>query len=289
MKTRSGKNFELVAWVALSVSLFAPGCSARPPAGEATGTRNFLQRICPDGDTVEGIDVSRYQGVIDWVSVAQSGRAFAITRVSDGTRFPDAQFARNWSMIPARGLVRGLYQFFRAGQDPIAQADLMLNMTAADPVSYGDLPPVMDIETADGQATSVVRANMQTWLDYVQAATGMVPIIYTANFMSSIIGTGFAGYPLWVANWGATCPLMPTGWTSWIVWQYSSTGSVPGISGNVDLDRFNGGIGDLYAYVSPPAGTSEPTGPVVEDDLSQPAGNAMGDCSRGMRGCAAEE
>lgn len=239
------------------------------------------QRICPDGPIVNGVDVSRYQGMVDWAAVRQSGRSMAIARVSDGTRFPDAQFPRNWSVMALRGFVRGAYQYFRASQDPIAQADLFLSYLADDPIGWGDLPPIMDIETADGQSASVVRARMQIWLDYMEAATGTTPIIYTANFMSNIIGPSFGSYyPLWVANWNVTCPLMPVGWSSWVIWQYSSTGRVPGIQGNVDMDRFNGALQDLYDYVGDPSWRSTPFRPEIpipEDDLSQPAGNVMGD------------
>ncbi|MBI3658785.1 MAG: hypothetical protein HY232_20520 [Acidobacteria bacterium] len=242
------------------------------------------QRVCPDGPTVEGIDVSRYQGMVDWAAVRQSGRDMAIARVSDGTRFPDAYFARNWEVMSTRGFVRGAYQFFRAGQDPIAQADLFLSNIDSDPIVSGDLPPIMDIETADGQSTAVVRAKMQTWLDYMEEATGKTPIIYTAAFMSSVIGTGFSQYPLWVANWRVTCPLMPSGWSGWVMWQYSSTGRVPGVTGNVDMDKFNGSLDDLWYFASGPGMDPAPKwrAPALEeseplDDLSQPGGSVMGD------------
>jgi lysozyme len=257
------------------------------------GASASAQRICPDGPIVNGIDVSRYQGVVDWAAVRQSGRSMAIARVSDGTRFRDAQFPRNWSVMALRGFVRGAYQYFRAGQDPIAQADLFLSYIQNDPIGWGDLPPVMDIETSDGQPASVVRANMWAWLTYMQDATGTTPIIYTANFMSSVIGPEFGWYyPLWVANWGVTCPLMPSGWSSWVIWQHSSTGRVSGVPGNVDLDRFNGSLQDLFDYVGDPAwrsGALAPEEPIPEDDLSQPGGSVMGDGIRAYQARGGDE
>src|SRR5438132_535368 len=83
-------------------------------------------------------------------------------------------------------------------------------------------------------------------LERIEAATGRKPIIYTAAFMGGHIGNGFASYPLWVANYGATCPLMPANWTHYVAWQYTSTGGVPGVpSTNVDHDIWNGDVASL--------------------------------------------
>jgi hypothetical protein len=94
---------------------------------------------------------------------------------------------------------------------------------------------------------------MHKWLDRVKSKTGRTPIIYTAAFMSGNVGTGFTAYPLWVANYGVSCPTMPSNWTHWKFWQSSSTGSVSGISGAVDVDEFNGTLGDLMKFVGGPA------------------------------------
>ena len=219
-----------------------------------------------------GIDVSYYQGTITWASVKASGQKFAITRVSDGMTFADSKFITNWQAIKAQGLVRGTYQFFRPGQDPLGQANFLLaRVAAAGGFQPNDLPVVMDMETADGQTPATIQARMHIWLNRIEAATGKKPIIYTANFMSGNIGTGFSSYVLWVANYGAVCPLMPSGWAQWKIWQYSSTGSVSGISGNVDVNKWNGTLAQLIDYVTPPpvkppdAGTPKPDAGVVAD------------------------
>src|ERR1019366_5880374 len=84
----------------------------------------------------------------------------------------------------------------------------------------------------------------------VQAGTGKLPMIYTATgYWGPDVGsTAFGSDPLWVANWGVTCPALPTGWSNWVVWQYSDTGSVNGISGAVDLDEFNGTLAQLQSF-----------------------------------------
>lgn len=227
--------------------------------------------VCPGAATVPGIDVSYYQGVISWASVKASGQKFAITRVSDGLTYPDSKFITNWQAIKAQGLVRGTYQFFRPGQDPLAQANFVLSrVAAAGGFQPNDLPVVMDMETADGQSPTTIQARMHVWLNRIEAATGKKPIIYTANFQSGNIGTGFSSYVLWVANYGATCPLMPSGWAQWKIWQYSSTGSVSGIGGNVDVNKWNGTLAQLIAYVTPPPPPPRPDAGVKPDAGTRP-------------------
>src|SRR5262249_36275361 len=76
--------------------------------------------------------------------------------------------------------------------------------------------------------------------------------IYTAASQTATIGTGWTAYPLWVANWGVQCPSMPSDWKQWLMWQSSSTGTVSGITGNVDLDTFNGSLQDLITFAEGP-------------------------------------
>jgi lysozyme len=205
--------------------------------------------VCPAAATVAGVDTSSWQGAIDWAAVKSSGRAFAIARVSDGLDFPDARFAADWPAIKSAGLIRGVYQFFRPAQDPLAQADFLVAQLARQgALGAGDLPAILDVETTDGQPASVVVARMQAWLDRVAARTGKRPMIYTAAFMSSVLSTSFASYPLWVANYGVTCPRLPAGWSAWRIWQSGDQGRVPGISGGVDVDVFDGTLADLQAF-----------------------------------------
>ena len=92
-----------------------------------------------------------------------SGRGFAIARVSDGTANPDPTFAANWSGIKAAGMVRGVYQFFRASVDPTAQANLLARAPIGT-LESGDLPPVADVEVMDGESGATLVANLATWV-----------------------------------------------------------------------------------------------------------------------------
>jgi lysozyme len=243
------------------------GCASRTEQAEqCLGQGAFELRVCAADETVEGIDVSYYQGTVDWSAVQRAGKVFAFARVSDGTAHPDSQFARNWPAMKAAGLIRGAYQFFRASVDPTAQANLLLSMLeAAGGLKPGDLPPVLDVETVDGQSNATVVARMRTWLARVEQAIGRKPLIYTAAMMSTVLADHFSSYPLWVANYTTQCPLMPSGWTDWKFWQKSSTGSVAGITGNVDLDVFNGTLAELRAFaLQPPDGGTSPDAGVVD-------------------------
>jgi lysozyme len=241
-----GAKMKPQAFMAAAFAYGTLGCA--PSSPELCASVASPLTLCPAGAITRGIDVSVYQGTVDWTAVATSGVAFAFARVSDGIAFPDTQFAVNWTRIRAAGLSRGAYQFFRASEDPVAQANLVLSaLSEGDGLSPADLPVVMDVETSDGQSSDEVRTHMAVWLEAVAAGTGRRPIVYTNVATAAAIGTGFSGYPLWVASWQATCPSLPAGWSSWAIWQYASTGAVAGIEGDVDLDELDGTLDDLPA------------------------------------------
>lgn len=232
----------------LTCAMYAAGCSSSDPApGDGcVGSGSEALKTCAKGSTLTGVDVSAYQGTVNWSQIKGSGRQFAFVRISDGLNSPDSKFAQNWPAMKAVGIVRGSYQFFRPSQDAGLQAQMVLDkLAAAGGLKPGDLPPVLDLESADGLASSVVVAKAKVWLAKIEAAIHVKPIVYTAAFMSDVIGTSFGGYTLWVANYTTACPTMPSGWTDWQFWQNADNGSVPGISGNVDTDFFNGTLPQL--------------------------------------------
>src|SRR5690242_4540926 len=97
-------------------------------AGEISTTETeALTAKCSGGNTVKGIDVSYYQGSINWNAVKNDGVKFAFIRVSDGTGYIDSKFSSNWSGAKNAGILRGAYQFFRSDEDPIRQADILIN------------------------------------------------------------------------------------------------------------------------------------------------------------------
>jgi lysozyme len=257
----------------------ALGCSsADAPSNEGCVESGAAAlKTCAKGATVTGVDVSSYQGTVSWTQIKGSGRAFGIVRISDGLNSPDSKFAQNWPAMKAAGIVRGSYQYFRPSQDAGLQAQMVIDkLAAAGGLGAGDLPPVLDLETADGLSASVVVAKAKAWLTKVEAAIKVKPIVYTAAFMSGTIGTSFGGYTLWVANYGTTCPTMPSGWTDWQFWQNDDSGSVAGIAGNVDTDFFNGTLADLKTHALGAPGTPPSTAgaaPVAFYGATAPGGN----------------
>src|SRR5579864_8091651 len=113
-------------WSSLLPALFAvcvgAACAGSPGPDKSCATSAALQ-ACPGTSVVRGVDVSTYQGAIDWTQVKAAKMDFAFARISDGTTHPDAQFAANWQGMKAAGVVRGSYQYFRASEDPTAQAN----------------------------------------------------------------------------------------------------------------------------------------------------------------------
>lgn len=245
---------QVCGWVACIMSLtMATGCAQgvfdEEDAVESVELTDALRR-CAQGPTVKGIDVSFYQEGVNWASVKQAGYRFGIARISDGTRFRDEYFQRNWSGIKAQGMVRGSYQFFRPQQSATQQAQIVID--AVGKLGPGDLPVVLDVESADGASSAAIVSGMQTWLDLVEEGTGKRPIIYAASgFWNTLRNTSqFASYDLWVANYQATCPAMPDTWGDWTMWQYTDREQVPGVRGGVDANLFQGSYEQLVAYAN---------------------------------------
>ncbi|MEO9195152.1 MAG: GH25 family lysozyme [Polyangia bacterium] len=203
-----------------------------------------------------GVDVSYYQGTINWSAVADTNRgnkSFAFIRANDGYTH-DTRFATNWQGAYDAGLYRGAYTFFRASDDPTQQAQVLLDSIGGQ-IGDQDLPPVLDLEVKDGMSAATVAKGAEAWLSYVYSALGRRPIVYTGPGFESLLGNpgGLAEYPLWVASWTTSCPSMPADWKSWEFWQnhVASGGTVSGIAGKVDLDFFNGDADALAAYAGP--------------------------------------
>lgn len=202
----------------------------------------------PADGPLPGIDVSHWQGAIDWDAVEDDGVEFAFIKATEGGDYTDPRFAANWAGARQAGVVRGAYHFFRPQTDAMAQVAHFLRTVQLAP---GDLPPVLDVEVTDGRSAAQIAAGVRTWLQEVERVTGRRPILYTrASFWTGQMGGGFGGYPLWVAHYGVSSPNIPAEWSGWTFWQHSDAGRVDGISGDVDLNWFNGDRAELNAFVS---------------------------------------
>lgn len=199
----------------------------------------------------QGIDVSHYQGTINWQSVKQAGIAFAFAKATDGESNVDSQFKTNWQGMKSAGIIRGAYHFFEPTQDATAQANNFVQIVGN--LQASDLPPVIDVEISNGASNSQMISGVTTWLNIVQQSLGRMPMIYTvASFWNAHLNSQFGDYSLWIANYGVQSPTIPQGWSDWAFWQHSQSGSVSGVTGSVDLDWFNGLPADLMAFLKVP-------------------------------------
>jgi lysozyme len=220
---------------------------------------------------IQGIDVSHFQGTVNWQEVKLAGMKFAIVKATEGQTSVDPQFKNNWQNIHAAGLLRGAYHFFDAGVDGSAQARHFLQTA---PLAAGDLPPVIDVEAAASAGNATILQEVQNWLNTVEQALNRLPMIYTtASFWNSHLNHNFGNYPLWVAEYGVAVPKIPAGWSNWQFWQYSQSGKVNGVTGSVDMDYFNGSYADLLAFLqlAEPANGSPETSAASQATGNPPA------------------
>jgi GH25 family lysozyme M1 (1,4-beta-N-acetylmuramidase) len=216
----------------------------------AMGVTTFVsQPVTAVQSTLPGIDVSHHNGEPNWARVQQDGIRFVIAKVTEARSFLDDHYAANKRQVEALGMVFGAYHFARPDKtagDAVAEADWFV---ANSHLSGKNLLPVLDLEDSGGLGTTRLTSWVKAWLNEVHSELGVKPMIYTtASFWKSYLGNSrwFAdnGYRLWLARWTtATQPTVPaTNWGGhgWTMWQYSSCGSVDGITGCVDLDRYRG-------------------------------------------------
>lgn len=195
-----------------------------------------------------GIDVSNYQGNVNWTSVKGAGISFAIAKATEGTTFTDAYINQNIAGMKKAGIVPGAYHFAHPGTDATTQANHFTSVVkAANGGTFsGLLQLVLDLEVTDGTSPSHVFAWTQTFVARVEAVTGRPCIIYTGfYFWRDSVGNpdNNLNCPLWLAAYvpeSETASLTPQAWAGvgWAFWQYTDAGSVSGVSGNVDRDYF---------------------------------------------------
>ncbi|WP_419909046.1 glycoside hydrolase family 25 protein [Hoeflea sp.] len=204
---------------------------------------DLLERLRGDDpdEPVTGIDVSRYQGTVDWKQVQGSGVRFAAIKATEGAAdYPYSDYyTQNAELARQAGLAVGGYHFFNPNADGKTQANYFLQVVQPKP---GDLLPMLDLEQTGSASGAQIADGAQAWLETVRAATGRKPLLYTTAGFWSQIGSpaGFDNYPLWVAEYGVNQPHLPQGWSNYTIWQHSQSGKVAGIEGPVDLDLFSG-------------------------------------------------
>jgi lysozyme len=211
----------------------------------------------PEGYEVRGIDISHYQGRINWeklrnASIGDAPVSFVFIKATEGEKLLDDNFNRNFANAKRNDLLRGVYHFFVPGINPRKQADYYLSIAQLEP---GDLPPVLDIEKKGDLTPDQLRRDVKIWLDIVEKEYGVKPILYTGyKFKVDYLNTSeFNVYPYWIAHYYVE-ELQYKG--KWTFWQHTDCGKVSGIKGFVDCNIFNGSLEELMQLTLP-----EPTVP----------------------------
>jgi lysozyme len=203
---------------------------------------------------IQGIDVSKYQGEIDWQQVRDGGVRFAWIKATEGGDVVDSKFQANWEGARAAGIPRGAYHFMFWCRPWQEEANWFIKNV---PVEPDALPPVLDVE-ATPQSKMCKRtlerdkaiADMRLILQELERHYGKRPVIYSSvDFYQSILFDGaLSEYPIWVRS-TKYHPAVRYGDRHWHIWQYASDGSVPGIQGAVDRNAFYGSEGDWRRWL----------------------------------------
>ena len=202
--------------------------------------------VCmPHGYKVHGIDISHYQGDIDWKMLKQTRQGqfpvqFIFMKATEGGDFADDKFVANFDSARAHGFIRGAYHFYNPKTDAHKQADFFINSVKLEP---GDLPPVLDIEKKSRDIKKL-QQDLKIWLRKVESHYGVKPIIYASyKFKTKYLNDSvFDSYPYWIAHYYVDSVKYQG---EWKFWQHTDVGTLPGIDEKVDLNIFNGSSTDL--------------------------------------------
>lgn len=202
----------------------------------------------PEGYEIHGIDISHYQGEINWDRLRSNAMIdgcplrFIFIKATEGSSNIDENFNENFEQAREFGFVRGAYHFWSNNSSARAQAYYFLKMVH---LEEGDLPPVLDIEHKPAnQSTEDFQRDVLTWLHIVEDKYHVKPILYTyykfkERYLSAPV---FDDYPYWIAHYYVD-KVEYKG--KWKFWQHTDAGELPGINGRVDLDIYNGSYYDL--------------------------------------------
>ena len=195
---------------------------------------------------VHGIDISHYQGVINWKQLAQTHAGefpirFIFMKATEGGDHSDHTFLQHFDSARKYNFIRGAYHFFRPHTDARKQADFFIRNVN---LLSGDLPPVLDVEDRGKRSKEELQRAVKTWLDDVEAHYGVKPILYTSyKFkMRYLDNPVFDAYPYWIAHYYVDSVRYKG---RWHFWQHTDVGTVPGVEEEVDLDVFNGTLEQL--------------------------------------------
>jgi len=255
----------------------APGGRARRAAvGTLIALALLVGLAAPASALLTGVDVASHQhpggAPIDWRQVKAAGHTFAYVKATEGTGYTNPYFSADWAGAGAAGLLRGAYHYAKPGLPLSTATDQARYFVSRAGSQTGavDLPGVLDLEETGGLGQADLAQWTRIFLAEVQRLTGKPPMLYTGYYfwqdnLGNPTDIGRA-WRLWLPSYPSDPnsttfkPLVPVGWSTWHFWQYTSAGSTPGISGNVDLNRFCCDFGTLAALTGGAANAGSPFG-----------------------------
>jgi lysozyme len=204
----------------------------------------------PIPEKAPGLDVSHWQGTMDWDVVEERDQDFVFVKSSTGAGGVDSRFAENWQGIQTIDIYASVYHYYLNHRDPVTQAEHFASLYPND----ANLPPVLDVEDTKNFTSNLSDAVLLC-LQTIEELTGRRPIIYTGKwFWDPYIGyqEWAKDYDLWLAAYQDAEPELPLGWDKWTFWQYSSTGDglyYGASEEHIDLNHFVGNRQALHKYV----------------------------------------
>jgi len=209
--------------------------------------------VVPANYPVHGIDAARYQGMIDWSTARNAGISFAWVKATEGGDHIDPGFEANAPGARAAGVPIGAYHFYYFCRTPEEQAKWFMRNV---PKRSGDLPPVLDVEWNRQSScrrfpdAATVRAEMAQFINMLSAHYGTLPVVYTTpDFYAENDLGRMSGVEFWLRTVAAH-PAERYPGERWSFWQYTGTGVVPGVGGNVDINAFGGGVDSWQSWLS---------------------------------------
>ena len=212
--------------------------------------------VTPYVTQTKGLDVSHWQGTINWTNVYNNGARFAYIKATEGTSYTDPNFSANYTNSYYAGLIRGSYHFARPGiSGGATQADCFANHGGAWSKDGKTLPGTLDIEYNPYGATcyGLSHSAMVNWIasfnNEYHSRTTRWPVIYTTTDWWTTCTGNYGGFatnnPLWIARYSTSVGTLPAGWSYQTIWQYADSGTFPG-----DQDYFNGDITRVQALAN---------------------------------------
>lgn len=192
-----------------------------------------------------GIDVSQYQGTIDWENLEaieeQFEIKFVVVRATAGSKKVDRNFKKNWKNLSSTVYIQGAYHYYRPDENSTDQANNFIKNVK---LRKGHLPPILDIEKMPkGQSMNKLKEGLQNWLTIVEKQYGVKPIIYTGEkYYEDFLRDDFPNYKFWIANYN---PWKEKIEDDYLMWQFTEKAQLHGINELVDVNVFNGNVADL--------------------------------------------